>query len=59
MARKCLKKSIILVIKKKDEPKEEAKPIEGKTSRVNLMVLIFKKRNGKEGLMFVDINITG
>ncbi|MBA0731184.1 hypothetical protein Golax_025560 [Gossypium laxum] len=37
MARKCLKKSIILVIKKKDEPKEEAKPIEGKTSRVNLM----------------------
>ncbi|MBA0761884.1 hypothetical protein Gotri_024461 [Gossypium trilobum] len=59
MARKCPKKSMILTMKKKDEPKEEAKPIEGKTSRVNSMVFIPKKRNGEEGLMFVDINIVG
>ncbi|MBA0819769.1 hypothetical protein Gohar_021130, partial [Gossypium harknessii] len=59
MAIKCLKKSMISVIKKKDEPKEEAKPIEENTSRVNTMVLIPNKRNGEEGLMFVDINITG
>ncbi|MBA0755061.1 hypothetical protein Gogos_022243 [Gossypium gossypioides] len=48
---------MISAIKKKNEPKEEAKPIEGKTSRVNSMVLIPKKRNGEKGLMFVDINI--
>ncbi|MBA0816782.1 hypothetical protein Gohar_001407 [Gossypium harknessii] len=59
MARKCLKKLMISAIKKKDESKEEAKPIEKKTSRVNSMVLIPKKRNGGEGLMFVDINIAG
>ncbi|MBA0761366.1 hypothetical protein Gotri_024022 [Gossypium trilobum] len=59
MARKCPKKIMIATIKKKDEPKEEAKPIEGKTSRVNSMVLILKERNGEEGLMFVDINIAG
>ncbi|MBA0783215.1 hypothetical protein Gotri_000969, partial [Gossypium trilobum] len=59
MVRKCPKKSIISAIKKKDEPKEEAKPIEGKTSMVNSMVLIPKKRNDEEGLMFVDINIVG
>ncbi|MBA0755666.1 hypothetical protein Gogos_020317 [Gossypium gossypioides] len=46
-------------IKKKDELKEEAKPIEGKTSRVNSIVLIPNKRIGEEGLMFVDINIVG
>ncbi|KAH1038557.1 hypothetical protein J1N35_040300 [Gossypium stocksii] len=34
MARKCLKKSMISAIEKKDEPKKEAKPIEEKTSRV-------------------------
>ncbi|MBA0756243.1 hypothetical protein Gogos_021297 [Gossypium gossypioides] len=48
---------MISTIKKKDEPKEEVKPIEGKTSTVNSMVLIPKKRNSEEGLMFVDINI--
>ncbi|MBA0809847.1 hypothetical protein Gohar_025462 [Gossypium harknessii] len=57
MEQKCLKKSMVSAIKKKDEPKEEAKPIEKKTSRVNLMVLIPKKMNGEEGLIFVDINI--
>ncbi|MBA0754973.1 hypothetical protein Gogos_020534 [Gossypium gossypioides] len=50
---------MISTIKKKDELKEKAKPIEGKTLRVNSMVLIPKKRNGEEGLMFVDINIVG
>ncbi|MBA0729386.1 hypothetical protein Golax_025845 [Gossypium laxum] len=50
---------MILVIKKKDELKEEAKPIERKTSRVNSIVLIPKKRNGEKGLMFVDMNIAG
>ncbi|MBA0776719.1 hypothetical protein Gotri_011678 [Gossypium trilobum] len=59
MARKCPKKSMISSIKKKYEPKEDAKLIEGKTSRVNLMVLIPKKRNGEERLMFVDMNIAG
>ncbi|MBA0763795.1 hypothetical protein Gotri_013201 [Gossypium trilobum] len=57
MARKCLNKLMISIIKKKDEPKEETKPIEGKTSRVNSMMLFPKKKNGKKGLMFVDINI--
>ncbi|PPR93089.1 hypothetical protein GOBAR_AA27584 [Gossypium barbadense] len=47
---------MILAIKKKYEP-EEAKPVEKKTSRVNSMVLIPKKRDGGEGLMFIDINI--
>ncbi|MBA0552318.1 hypothetical protein Golob_023142, partial [Gossypium lobatum] len=50
---------MISVIKKKNKLKEEAKPIEGNTSRVNTMVLIPNKRNGEEGLMFVDINIVG
>ncbi|MBA0738431.1 hypothetical protein Gogos_011784 [Gossypium gossypioides] len=58
MKRDCLKVSSVSAIKKNDEP-EEAKPIEGKISRVNSMVLIPKKRNGEEGLMFVDINIAG
>ncbi|MBA0729037.1 hypothetical protein Golax_025851, partial [Gossypium laxum] len=50
---------MISAIKKKDELKEEAKPTEGKTSRVNSMVLILGKRNGGKWLMFVDINIAG
>ncbi|KAK8299136.1 hypothetical protein V6Z12_D05G303000 [Gossypium hirsutum] len=58
MKRDCPKVSSVLPIKRNDEP-EEAKPIEGKPSRVNSMVLIPKERNGKEGLMFVDINIAG
>ncbi|MFQ6624599.1 hypothetical protein Gotur_004145 [Gossypium turneri] len=58
MKRDCPKVSSISAIKRNDEL-EEAKPIEGKPSRVNSMVLIPKKRNGKEGLMFVDINIAG
>ncbi|KAG8488057.1 hypothetical protein CXB51_018328 [Gossypium anomalum] len=58
MLRKCPKRSMMSAIQK-DEPKEEAKPIEGKPSRVNSMVLIPKKRNDRGGLMFVDINIAG
>ncbi|MFQ6628971.1 hypothetical protein Gotur_007158 [Gossypium turneri] len=58
MKRDCPKVSSVSAIKRNDEP-EEAKPVEEKPSRVNSMVLIPKKRNGKEGLMFVDINITG
>ncbi|MBA0706283.1 hypothetical protein Golax_018403 [Gossypium laxum] len=56
MMRDYPKVSSVLAIKRNGEP-EEAKPIEKKTSRVNSMVLILKKRNGGEGLMFVDINI--
>ncbi|MBA0805515.1 hypothetical protein Gohar_005027 [Gossypium harknessii] len=59
MARKCLKKSMISVIKKKDELKKEAKPVEKKTSRVNSIVVIPKKRNGGEGLIFVDVDVAG
>ncbi|MBA0851761.1 hypothetical protein Goshw_025439 [Gossypium schwendimanii] len=58
MKRDCLKVSSVLTIKRNDEP-EQAKPIEKKTSTINSMVLIPKKRNGGEGLIFVDINITG
>ncbi|MBA0550972.1 hypothetical protein Golob_021878, partial [Gossypium lobatum] len=58
MKRDCPKVSSVLAIKRDDEP-EEAKPIEKKTSTVNSTVLIPKKRNGREGLMFVDINIAG
>ncbi|MBA0881271.1 hypothetical protein Goshw_022387 [Gossypium schwendimanii] len=58
MKRDCLKVSSVSTVKRNDEPKE-AKPIEEKPSRVNSMVLIPKKRDGKEGLMFVDINIEG
>ncbi|MBA0769762.1 hypothetical protein Gotri_018461 [Gossypium trilobum] len=54
--RDCPKVSSVSAIKRNDEPKE-AKPIEKKTSMVNSMVLILKKRNDGEGLMFVDINI--
>ncbi|MBA0755862.1 hypothetical protein Gogos_020094 [Gossypium gossypioides] len=54
----CPKVSSVSAIKRNDEL-EEAKPIEKKTSTVNSMVLIPKKRNGGEGLMFVDINIAG
>ncbi|KAG8503718.1 hypothetical protein CXB51_001706 [Gossypium anomalum] len=58
MKRDCPKVSTFSAIKKSDEP-EEAKPIEEKASRVNSMILFPKKRNGREGLMFVDINIAG
>ncbi|MBA0735183.1 hypothetical protein Gogos_019051, partial [Gossypium gossypioides] len=54
----CSKVSLFLATKRNDEL-EEVKPVERKTSRVNLMVLIPKKRDGNEGLMFVDINIAG
>ncbi|PPR82229.1 hypothetical protein GOBAR_AA38487 [Gossypium barbadense] len=47
-----------MVSAKKDEPKEEAKPTERNTSKINSMVLIPGKRN-ENGLMFVDINIAG
>ncbi|MBA0755143.1 hypothetical protein Gogos_022299, partial [Gossypium gossypioides] len=56
--RDCPKVSSVSAIKRNDEL-EEAKPIDRKTSRVNSMVLIPKKMNGKEWLMFVDINIAG
>ncbi|KAL1074424.1 hypothetical protein V6Z11_D11G288400 [Gossypium hirsutum] len=58
MKRDCPKVSSVSAIKRSDEL-EEAKPIEEKPSRVNSMVLIPEKKNGKEGLMFVDINIAG
>ncbi|MFQ6631111.1 hypothetical protein Gotur_009515 [Gossypium turneri] len=58
MKRDCPKVSSISAIKRNDEPKE-VKPIEKKTSKVNSMVLIPKRRNGEEGLMFIDINISG
>lgn len=58
MKRDCPKVSTFTAIKKSDEPEEE-KPIEKKASRVNSMILFPKKRNGREGLMFVDINIAG
>ncbi|KAH1031886.1 hypothetical protein J1N35_044060 [Gossypium stocksii] len=40
---------------KRDNELKEAKPVE----RINLMILIPAKMNGREGLMFVDINIGG
>ncbi|MBA0729090.1 hypothetical protein Golax_022965 [Gossypium laxum] len=52
------KVSLVSAIKWNDES-EEANPIEKMTLTVNSMVLILKKKNGGEGLMFVDINITG
>ncbi|MFQ6636425.1 hypothetical protein Gotur_014159 [Gossypium turneri] len=58
MKKDCPKVSSVSAIKRNDEL-EKAKPIEEKPPRVNSMVLIPKKRNGKEGLMFVDINIAG
>ncbi|MBA0781109.1 hypothetical protein Gotri_002064, partial [Gossypium trilobum] len=58
MKRDYPKVSSISAIKRNDEP-EEAELVERKTSRVNSMVLILKKRNGGEGLMFVDFNIAG
>ncbi|MBA0574793.1 hypothetical protein Golob_023978, partial [Gossypium lobatum] len=58
MTRKCLKKSMISAIEKKDEL-NEVKPVEEKTSMVNSMVLFCKNMDGEEGLMFVDINIEG
>ncbi|MBA0567734.1 hypothetical protein Golob_005275, partial [Gossypium lobatum] len=58
MKKDCPKVSSVSAIKRNDEP-EEAKLIEKKTSRVNLMVHIPKKRNCREELMFVDINIAG
>ncbi|KAH1048235.1 hypothetical protein J1N35_039019 [Gossypium stocksii] len=54
----CPKISLVSAIKRNDES-EEAEPVERKTSRVNLMVLIPKKNNDNEGLMFVDINVVG
>ncbi|MFQ6662417.1 hypothetical protein Gotur_030260 [Gossypium turneri] len=58
MKRDCPNVSSVSAIKRSDEP-EGAKAIEEKPSRVNSMVLIPEKRNGKEGLMFADINIVG
>ncbi|MBA0786192.1 hypothetical protein Gotri_028092 [Gossypium trilobum] len=58
MTRKCPKKSMISAIEKKDVP-EKVKPVKKKISRVNLMVLSCKNRDGEEGLMLVDINIAG
>ncbi|MBA0754908.1 hypothetical protein Gogos_019856, partial [Gossypium gossypioides] len=58
MKNDCPKVSLVSAIKRNDEPKE-AKSIEGKPSRVNSIVLIPNKRNGKKRLMFVDINIVG
>ncbi|KAH1091744.1 hypothetical protein J1N35_019001, partial [Gossypium stocksii] len=58
MKRGCPKVSSILAIKRNDESKE-VEPAERKTSRVNLMVLISKKMDDNEGLMFVGINIAG
>ncbi|MBA0818081.1 hypothetical protein Gohar_028114, partial [Gossypium harknessii] len=58
MTQKCLKKSMISAIEKKDKLKE-VKPVEEKTSMVNSMVLFCKNMDGEEGLMFVDINIEG
>ncbi|PPR85349.1 hypothetical protein GOBAR_AA35344 [Gossypium barbadense] len=40
---------MISAIQKKDEPKKEAKPVEGKTSSVSSMVLIPNKRNNRKG----------
>ena len=59
MARKCPNKVMISATQKKEEPKEETEPTEARTSKVNSIVLIPGKRNGKNGLMFVDINIAG
>ncbi|MBA0755233.1 hypothetical protein Gogos_022362 [Gossypium gossypioides] len=58
MKRDYLKVSSVSAIKWNDEPKEE-KPIEKMILTVNSMMPILKKRNGREELMFVDINITG
>ncbi|MBA0819203.1 hypothetical protein Gohar_003788, partial [Gossypium harknessii] len=58
MKRNYLKISSVSTIKRNDEPKE-VKPIEKKTSMFNSMVLIPKKKNGGEELMFLDINIAG
>ncbi|KAH1055722.1 hypothetical protein J1N35_033787 [Gossypium stocksii] len=58
MKRDYPKVSSVSAIKKNDEP-EEAKPIEKKTLRVNSIILFPKKRDGDEGLMFIDINIVG
>ncbi|MBA0573776.1 hypothetical protein Golob_001033 [Gossypium lobatum] len=58
IVQKCLKKSMISAIEKKDKPKE-VKLIEKKTSRVILMMIFRKNMDGEEGLMFVHINIVG
>ncbi|MBA0731624.1 hypothetical protein Golax_025532 [Gossypium laxum] len=58
MKRDYPKISSVSTIKRNDEPKE-VKPIEKITSMFNSMVLIPKKRNGGEELMFVNINIAG
>ncbi|MBA0754266.1 hypothetical protein Gogos_020782 [Gossypium gossypioides] len=58
MKRDCPKVSSVSTIKRNDEPKE-VMLIEKKTSTVNSMVLIPKRMNDEEGLMFVDINIAG
>ncbi|MBA0750368.1 hypothetical protein Gogos_001781 [Gossypium gossypioides] len=58
MTRKYLKKSMISAIEKKDVL-EKSKPVKKKTLRVNSMVLFCKNKDGEEGLMLVDINITG
>ncbi|PPR90182.1 hypothetical protein GOBAR_AA30502 [Gossypium barbadense] len=56
MKRDCPKVSLVSIIKRNDEPKE-AELVERKTLRVNSMVLISKKRDGNERLIFVAINI--
>ncbi|MFQ6623805.1 hypothetical protein Gotur_004345 [Gossypium turneri] len=54
-----MKKGCPRVAIKRNDELEVAKPVEKETSRVNSMVLIPKKRDGNEGLMFVNINIAG
>ncbi|KAH1046315.1 hypothetical protein J1N35_037099 [Gossypium stocksii] len=58
MKRDCPKVSSVSAIKRSDEL-EEAELVEKKASRVNTMILVPKKRNGGEGLIFIDINIAG
>ncbi|KAH1056550.1 hypothetical protein J1N35_034615 [Gossypium stocksii] len=58
MKRDYPKVSSVSTIKRSDKP-EEAEPVEKKTSRVNTIILVPMKRNSKERLMFIDINIAG
>ncbi|MFQ6630455.1 hypothetical protein Gotur_009256 [Gossypium turneri] len=58
MKKDYLKASLFSAIKRNDEP-EVTKLVGKKISMINSMVLIPKKRDGREGLMFVDINIAG
>ncbi|MBA0753333.1 hypothetical protein Gogos_019986 [Gossypium gossypioides] len=56
MKKDYLKASLFSVIKRNDKPKV-TKLVEKKLLMINSMVLIPKKRDEREGLMFVDINI--